>query len=134
MDFVTGLPAASSVSYNAVLVIVDRFSRMALFIPTHETADAKDIAELFWHRCWSKTDLPRVIISNRDPRFTSAFWKSLFSLMGTRLALSTAHHPQTDGLAERTIKTLEDMVRRYVAFGISYEDPDGQHRDWLSIL
>jgi transposase InsO family protein len=134
MDFVTGLPPAGSANYNAVLVVVDRFSRMAFFIPTHDTADAKDTAELFWHRCWSRTGLPRVIISDRDPKFTSAFWQSLHSMLGTRLALSTAHHPQTDGLAERTIQTLEDMLRRFVAFGISYEDPDGQHRDWISIL
>jgi transposase InsO family protein len=134
MDFVTGLPPAGPSNYNAVLVIVDRFSRMALFLPTFDTADAKDTADLFWHRCWSRVGLPRVIISDRDPKFTSAFWKSLHALLGTRLALSTAHHPQTDGLAERTIQTLEDMLRRYVTFGIAYEDPDGQRRDWVSIL
>jgi len=107
---------------------------MTIFVPTHEKATALDTAFSFWYNCWSRTGLPRIIISDRDPKFTSEFWGSLHGLLGTKLAFSTAHHPQTDGLAERNIMTLEDLLRRFVAFGISYKDASGNNRDWYSLL
>jgi len=134
MDFVTGLPPAGPAKYNSILLIVDRFSKMTFFVPTHENATAHDTAYVFWHNCWSRTGLPKIIISDRDPKFTSEFWRSLHGLLGTKLAFSTAHHPQTDGLAERNIMTLEDLLRRFVAFGIEYKDASGLSRDWYSIL
>jgi hypothetical protein len=134
LDFMTSLPQAGDRHYNACLVIVDRLSKRIKLLPTHDTASAKDTAWLFWHRCWADVGLPKVMISDRDPKFTSDFWRSLFSMMGSKLALSTAHHPQTDGLAERAIQTVEDMLRRYIAFGLDYEDSSGFRHDWVSLL
>ncbi|MBW0554911.1 hypothetical protein O181_094626 [Austropuccinia psidii MF-1] len=70
-----------------------------------------DTALLIWNRVVSWTGIFTNIISDRDPKFTSALWKNLHLLFGTKLSFSTAYHPQTDGLAERMIQTLEDMVR-----------------------
>jgi hypothetical protein len=134
MDFVTGLPPGGKENYNCVLVIVDRFSKRARFIPCFKENNAMDIALLFWNHIIADVGCPSVIISDRDPKFTSEFWENLFNLMGTKLAFSTAYHPQTDGLAERMIQTLEDMIRRYCAFGLSYKDQDGFTHDWISLL
>ena len=78
--------------------------------------------------------LPLAIISDRDPKYTSEFWRSLMKIVGCDLKLSTAHHPQTDGLAERAIQTLEDLIRRYCAFGMLYKDNEGFTHDWVSLL
>ena len=134
MDFVTGLPPGGKENYNCVLVVVDRFSKRARFIPCFKENNAMDIALLFWNHIIADVGCPSVIISDRDPKFTSEFWENLFNLMGTKLAFSTAYHPQTDGLAERMIQTLEDMIRRYCAFGLSYKDQDGFTHDWISLL
>ncbi|MBW0524076.1 hypothetical protein O181_063791 [Austropuccinia psidii MF-1] len=74
------------------------------------------------------------MISNRDPKFTSALWTNLHQLFGTKLSFSTAYHPQTDGLAERMIQTLEDMVRRVCAYGLEFKDFDGFTHDWCTPL
>ena len=134
MDFVTGLPPAGDRSYNCCLVVVDRLSRRARFIATHKEVDAPGCALLFWKHIISEHGLPQAIISDRDPKFTSEIWKSLFKIMGTKLAMSTSYHPQTDGLAERMIQILEDMLRRYCAFGIEYKDSEGFVHDWVSLL
>ena len=134
IDFVTGLPPGGKENYNCVLVVVDRFSKRARFIPCFKENNAMDIALLFWTHIIADVGCPSVIISDRDPKFTSEFWENLFNLMGTKLAFSTAYHPQTDGLAERMIQTLEDMIRRYCAFGINYKDKDGFTHDWTSLL
>lgn len=134
MDFVTALPLAGRESYNTVLVIACRATKRAKFIATHDALDGKSAAMLYWEHCFADFGLPRIIISDRDPKFTGSFWKSLFSLLGTRLNMSTAHHPQTDGLAERTIQTLIDTIRRYCAFGLKFRDADGFRHDWVSLL
>jgi hypothetical protein len=134
MDFVTGLPPSSINNYNCVLVIVDRFSKRTRFLPCYKESTAMDIALLFWERIISDVGLPRVIISDRDPKFTSEFWKSLNLLIGTTLAMSTAYHPQTDGLSERNIGTLTEIVRRYCTEGLSYTDKDGFTHDWHTLL
>ena len=82
----------------------------------------------------SDVGLPKGIISDRDPKFTSEFWKGLMGLMGTKLQFSTAYHPMTDGLGERNIQTLEDMIRRYCAFGLEFRDKDGYTHDWKTLL
>lgn len=134
MDFVTGLPAAGKENYNCCLVIVDRFSKRVRLLPCFKESTAVDIAFLFWERLITDTGIPRIIISDRDPKFTSNFWASLYKLMGKTLALSTAYHPQTDGLAERMIQTLEDMIRRYCAFGLEFKDKDGYTHDWETLI
>ena len=134
MDFLTGLPLAGTDNCNSVLVVVDRFSRRCRFLACHKEIDASGTALLFWEKIIVDCGLPRIIISDRDPKFTSEFLKGLTKLMGTSLAMSTSYHPQTDGLAERMIQTLEDMVRRYCAFGLSFKDKDGYVHDWKTLL
>ncbi|MBW0543216.1 hypothetical protein O181_082931 [Austropuccinia psidii MF-1] len=77
-----------------------------------------DTAILIWNRVTSHTGLFKNIISDGDQKSTSAVWTNLHTLLGTKLSLSTAYHPQTDGLAERMIQTLEDMIRRSCAYGL----------------
>ena len=134
MDFVTGLPPGGPNNYNAILVVVDRFSKRARFLPCHKENNALDVALLFWNNIIYDVGCPRYIITDRDPKFTSEFWKNLYDLCGTQLKFSTAYHPQTDGLAERMIQTLEDMIRRYCAYGLTFKDKDSYTHDWVSLL
>ncbi|MBW0543824.1 hypothetical protein O181_083539 [Austropuccinia psidii MF-1] len=110
IDWVTGLPPVDDRSYNAFLVIVDTFSKTPIFLPFHKHNTAMDTAFLIQNRVISWTGIFTNIISDRDPKFTSALWRNLHQLFGTKLSFSTAYHSQTDGLAERMIQTLEDMA------------------------
>jgi hypothetical protein len=134
MDWVTGLPPGGKKNYNACLVIVDRFSKTPIFLPCHKDDTAMDTALMIWNRVISWTGLFKTIISDRDPKFTSELWTNLYQLFGTNLAFSTAYHPQTDGLAERMIQTLEDMLRRFCAFGLEFKDSDGFTHNWVILL
>ncbi|MBW0562252.1 hypothetical protein O181_101967, partial [Austropuccinia psidii MF-1] len=134
MDWLTGLPPGADRGYNACLVIVDRFSKNPIFIPCHKDDTAIDTALLIWNRVVSWTGIIISIISDRDPKFMSALWTNLHQLFGTRLSFSPAYHPQTDGLAERMIQTLEDMVRRLCAYGLEFKDCDGFTDDWCTLL
>ncbi|MBW0470758.1 hypothetical protein O181_010473 [Austropuccinia psidii MF-1] len=78
--------------------------------------------------------IPKIIISDRDPKFTSEFWTNLYDILGTKIAFSTAYHPQTDGLAERMIQTMEDILRRFSAYGMKYKDHEGYTHDCVSLL
>jgi hypothetical protein len=99
-------------------VIVDRLTKSADFLQIKENYSMDRLAKLYLKEIVSRHGAPISIISNMDPRFTSQFWKSLHRGMGTRLDMSTAYHPQTDGQSERTIQTLEDMHRaRVIDFG-----------------
>ncbi|MBW0577467.1 hypothetical protein O181_117182 [Austropuccinia psidii MF-1] len=93
-----------------------------------------DTALLIWNRVISHTGLLKNIISDRDQKFTSALWTHLHKLLGTRLSFSTAYHPKTDGLAERLIQTLEDMIRRLCAYGLELKDSDGFTHDWCTLI
>ncbi|MBW0475192.1 hypothetical protein O181_014907 [Austropuccinia psidii MF-1] len=93
-----------------------------------------DTALLMWNRFISHTGLFRNIISDRDPKFTSALWTNLHMLLGTKLPFSTAYHPQTDGLTERTIQTLEDIIRRFCAYGLELKYSDGFTHDWCTLI
>ncbi|MBW0494451.1 hypothetical protein O181_034166 [Austropuccinia psidii MF-1] len=73
-----------------------------------------ETALFFWNNIISTCGVPRIIISDRDPKFTSQFWTNLYDMLGTKLAFYTAYHPQTDGLAERMIQKLKDIIRRYL--------------------
>ncbi|MBW0587178.1 hypothetical protein O181_126893 [Austropuccinia psidii MF-1] len=125
MDWVTALPPGGDRSYNACLVLVDRYSKNPMFLPCHKDDTAMDTAIMIWNKVISHTGLFQNIISDRDPKFTSALWTNLHNLFGTKLSFSTAYHPQTDGLAERMIQTLEDMIRRFCAYGLEFKDYDG---------
>ena len=110
MDFVLGLPKTQK-GFNSIWVIVDRLTKSAHFLPVKKTFSMDQYANLYVSEIVRLHGVPLSIVSDRDPKFTSAFWKSLHKAMGTQLKFSTAFHPQTDGQSERTIQTLEDMLR-----------------------
>ncbi|MBW0540490.1 hypothetical protein O181_080205 [Austropuccinia psidii MF-1] len=111
MDWVTALPPGGDKSYNACLFIVERYSKTQISLTFHRDDTAMDTALFIWNRVISHTGLFKNIISDRDPKFTSAFWTNLNKLLGKNLSFSTAYHPRTDGLAEQMTQTLEDMIR-----------------------
>ena len=96
MDLITQLPKTKD-GHDAIVVFVDRLSKMVHFQPTVTSASAPDIAKIFFNTIFRLHGMPTAIISDRDSRFTSLFWKSLFKYMGTQLKMSTAFHPETDG-------------------------------------
>ncbi|KAE9008507.1 hypothetical protein PF004_g7068 [Phytophthora fragariae] len=109
MNFIFGLPPGRT----GVLVFVDRFTKMVHLIPVSDTATAAETAAHFIDCVFRPHGLPQSIVSDRDPRFTSAFWSSLFQLLGTKLSMSTAAYPETDGQTERVNRVLEDVLRSY---------------------
>ncbi|KAE9226727.1 hypothetical protein PF005_g5022 [Phytophthora fragariae] len=112
MDFIFGLPRDAE-GRTGVLVFVDRFSKMVHLAPVAAEVTADESAELFLDLVFRHHGLPESIVSDRDLRFTSAFWTRLFALLGTRLLMSTAAHPETDGQTERVNRVLEDVLRSY---------------------
>ncbi|KAK1408206.1 hypothetical protein QVD17_39841 [Tagetes erecta] len=122
MDFVTKLPRTPS-GCDAIWVIVNRLTKSAHFIPYKETDKMEKLARIYIKEIVSRHGVPVSIISDRGAQFISKFWGSLQKAFGTCLDLSTAYHPQTDGQSERTIQTLEDMLRACVIdFGGSWEN------------
>ena len=113
MDFVVGLPKTLG-KYDSICVIVDRLTKSAHFIPVKVTYNAEKLAKLYILEIVRLHGVPLSIISDRGTQFTSKFWRTLHAELGTRLDLSTAFHPQTDGQFERTIQVLEDMLRACV--------------------
>ncbi|MBW0541212.1 hypothetical protein O181_080927 [Austropuccinia psidii MF-1] len=134
MDWVTALPPGGDKSYNACLVIADRYIKTQIFLPFHKDDTAMDKALLIWNRVISHIGLFKNIISDRDPKFTLAICTNLHRVLGTKLSFSTAYHPQTDGIAERMIQTLEDMIRRFCAYFLEYKDSDGFTHDWCTLI
>nr|GEZ73605.1 reverse transcriptase domain-containing protein [Tanacetum cinerariifolium] len=110
MDFVTKLPKSSQ-GYDTIWVIVDRLTKSAIFTPIRETDHMDKLARIYLNEVVTRHGIPVSIISDRNPRFASNFWRSLQNALGTRLDISIAYHPKTDGQSERTIQTLEDMLR-----------------------
>ncbi|WP_165924874.1 DDE-type integrase/transposase/recombinase, partial [Lysobacter sp. N42] len=112
MDFISGLPTTKK-GNNAICVNVDRLTKSAHFIPmkTGSKMHMAPLTDLFVTEIVSRHGQPISITSDRDSRFVLRFWKTLFESMGTKLQFSTAYHPQNDGQSERTIQTLEDMLR-----------------------
>ncbi|MBW0537267.1 hypothetical protein O181_076982 [Austropuccinia psidii MF-1] len=91
-------------------------------------------ALLIWNGVVSWTGIFTNIISDRDPKFTLGLWTNIYQLFGTKLSFSTAYHPQTDGLAERMIQTLEDIVRRLCAYGLEFKECERFTHDWWNLL
>ena len=127
MDFVVGLPRTPE-GYDSIWVIVDRLTKSAHFLPVKTTYTLERYATLYIREIVRLHGAPVSIVSDRDPRFTAKFWPSLQQAMGTTLKFSTAFHPQTDGQSERTIQTLEDMLRACVI------DFKGSWSDYLALI
>ncbi|KAD4180371.1 hypothetical protein E3N88_28962 [Mikania micrantha] len=106
MDFITKLPRTPQ-GFDSIWVIVDRLTKSAHFLPIQEDYKMEKLSTLYINEIIARNGTPTSIISDRDSRFTSRFWQSLQKALGTRVNLSTAYHPQTDGQSERTIQTLE---------------------------
>lgn len=109
MDFIDGLP--QSHKYNSILVVVDKFTRYAHFLPLSHPFTAAKVANSYLDNIYKLHGLPAAIISDRDPVFTSHFWRELFRIIGTELNMSTPYHPQTDGQTERVNQCLEVYLR-----------------------
>ncbi len=113
MDFIGPLIRTKD-GHNCILVVVDKLTKMNHFIAMRTNMGAEEVARLIFDNIIRLHGFPKKIISDRDSRFTSKFWTALWSLSGTKLAMSTAYHPQSDGQTERANKTLEEILRSYV--------------------
>ncbi|GJT20631.1 putative reverse transcriptase domain-containing protein [Tanacetum coccineum] len=121
MDFIVGLSRTPS-GYDSIWVIFDRLTKSAHFLPVKTTDSKEKLTQLYLKEIVCRHGVPISIISDKDNKFASRFWRSLQSALGTHLDMSTAYHPQTDGQSERTIQTLEDMLRACVIdFGGSWD-------------
>ncbi|KAA0051289.1 reverse transcriptase [Cucumis melo var. makuwa] len=123
MDFIVALP--KSHGFGTIMVVVDRFSKYATFIPCSPDVKVDEAARLFFKNVVKLWGIPKSIISDRDPRFTGKFWRELFKLMGTDLNFSTSFHPQSDGQTERINALLEQYLRHYVS---------AHQKDWATLL
>ncbi|GJZ31331.1 putative reverse transcriptase domain-containing protein [Tanacetum coccineum] len=113
MNFVMKLPRSSH-GYDTIWVIVDRLTKSVIFLPMRETDPLEKLAKMYLKEVVARHGISVSIICDCDPRFASNFWKSLQKALGTSLDMSTAYHLETDGQSERTIQTLEDMLRACV--------------------
>ena len=109
------------------MVVVDKLSKAAHFIPV-KTNKAANIADIFLKQIFRLHGVPKVIISDRDPKFIGNFWKSLFKGLNTTLNFSTSFHPQIDGQTKRVNQVLEDLLRMYV------KDQPGKWEDYLHLV
>ena len=102
------------------MTVIDSFSKMAIFVPLIDTG-AVEVAKEFFSKVVTQMGMPAVIVSDRDPRFTGEFWKALMAQFRTKLHFSTAYHPQIDGKAEVTNRTLGTLLRTHCQ----------EHQDWV---
>ena len=114
MDIMTDLPVTAE-GHDAIVVFCCRLSKMVHFVPCCKSYGAPEFANLFVKHVFRAHGLPSSIVSDRDPRWTSHFWKTVFTLLGTQLNMSTAFHPQSDGQSERSFRTLQQMLRAFVS-------------------
>ncbi|KAL2892022.1 hypothetical protein HOO65_011380 [Ceratocystis lukuohia] len=124
-DFITHLPKSNG--YDAILVIVDHLTKMRHLIPCHGNCNAEDTACLYLKNVWKLHGLPSTIVSDRGPQFIAEFWRCLSGSLRIEPALSSAHHPETDGQTERMNSVLGQYLRAYVA----YLQDDWE--DWLPL-
>lgn len=113
MDFIDGLP--TSRQFNCLLVVVDKLTKYAHFIPLRHPYTASKVAEVFVDNVYRLHSMPAALISDRDPVFTSQFWQSVFRATGTQLKMSTTNHPETDGQTERVNQSIECFLRCFIS-------------------
>ena len=123
MDFIEHLPASNG--FTAILVVVDRLSKQAVFISTTDECDAKELARLFLVHVFSKHGIPSHVTSDRGSEFTSHFFRSLGTLLDIRLHFTSGYHPEGDGQTERVKQTLEQYIRIYCNY---------QQDNWSELL
>ncbi|MBW0492933.1 hypothetical protein O181_032648 [Austropuccinia psidii MF-1] len=134
MDWVTALPPGGDRSFNACLVLVDRYSKPSMLLQFHKDEKSMSTAMMIWNRVISHTGFFQNIISDRDTKFTSELWTNFHNLFGTKFSLLTACQHQTDGLAERMIQTLEYMIRIFCAYSLELKDSDGFTHNWCTSI
>ena len=110
IDFITKLPKSTS-GNDTIFTVVDRATKFVHLIPCAETLTAVDAARYYWRHVACLHGIPSSIVSDRDVRFTSQFWQSLWSTLGTRLRMGTSYHPQSSGMVERMNQTVEQVLR-----------------------
>ena len=125
LDFVTGMPVEDGM--DTICTVVDKATKMCHFIPCSESITAKETAKLYWNHVGRLHGIPSVLISDRDPRFTSRFWKELWRLLGTDLRMGSGFHPQSSGQVERFNQLLEQTLRCVV-------HQYGERRRWTEML
>ncbi|GME86537.1 hypothetical protein B5S29_g5752 [[Candida] boidinii] len=125
MDFVTGIPTTVGPRFDSILVVVDRFSKRAHFIPTHKSCTSMDTALLYLRFIFSQHGIPRHITSDKDIKFMSHFWRQIHLSLGSELIFTTTNHPQADGQSERAIKVVNQLLR-----GCCHD----HYRDWHRML
>jgi hypothetical protein len=113
MDFIDGLPPSRK--FNCILVVVDKLTKFAHFIPLRHPYTAVKVAEVLLDNVYKLHGLPQFLVSDRDPVFTSHFWQAIFRATGTQLRMSTANHPETDGQTERVNQSLECYLRCFIS-------------------
>ncbi|MBW0533621.1 hypothetical protein O181_073336 [Austropuccinia psidii MF-1] len=134
MDWVTEVAPGCEKGYNSFLVISHRYIKLPRFLPHHKDDPAIDTALLLWNRVISHKGLFKNIISERDPKFTSALWTNIHRFFGTNLLFATAYYSKADGVEERMIKALEDMMRRVCAYGLEFKDSNFFTHDWFTVI
>ncbi len=115
MDLITQLPRSRS-GNDAIVVFVDKLTKLVHFVPTRTDVTAPQLATIFMREVVRLHGVPQSILSDRDPRFTAKFWQAFWAQLGTTLPMSTAYHPETDGQTERSNRTLEEMLRAFINF------------------
>jgi hypothetical protein len=113
VDFIVEL--LESHGYNAIMCVVDSLTKHVHFIPMHTTINAEGTALLFLKEVWTHHGTPRVVVSDRGPQFVTGFMHKLYKLLGIKLALSTAYHPQTDGQTEHVNQVIEGYLRTFTS-------------------
>ncbi len=123
MDFMVSLPPSRG--FDAIMVVVDRFNKMAHFIPTKDEATAQEIGRLFFTHVFKHHGLPKDIVLDQDPKFISKFWRTLWKHMGSEFKMSTSFRPQTDRQTERVNLVIEQFLKNYVVV---------DQQDWVDHL
>jgi hypothetical protein len=127
MDFITGLPRMSKKN-DSIMVVVDKITKASHFIPLKTMHKVEDVVDIFLKEVAHLHGIPKMIVSDRHPKFTSNFWKELFKGFRTNLNFSTSYHPESDGQIERVNRVIEDMLRMYVM------DKPSRWEDYLHLV